>query len=145
MGKNRKGINKGKGHKKKRHRDEDGTQRKAHRHKDSGRDREKSPHEEDSMGHKGRKRQGRRDKKLLVSGKKMKPRHGKRRRREKEDDEKSSKRNTNLGAISAMGIFDEGAARGLAVSSFQVGEQAVSGEVDKERIKGAMRWDLWNP
>ena len=65
--------------------------------------------------------------------------------RETEDDEKSSKRNPNLGAISAMGIFDEGAARGLAVSSFQVGEQAVSGEVDKERIKGAMRWDLWNP
>ena len=59
-------------------------------------------------------------------------------------DEKESARDANLGAISAMGIFDAGAAQALAVSSYSA-TPASSGAVDKARLKGAMRWDLWNP
>ena len=59
-------------------------------------------------------------------------------------DKQQSDRGTNLGAISAMGIFDAGAAQGLAVSSYSA-TPAFGGAVDKRRLKGAMRWDLWNP
>jgi Zn-dependent protease with chaperone function len=51
-------------------------------------------------------------------------------------------RTPNLEAIGALGIFDAGAARAMAVSSS--GSQ-LAGGIDGDRLKGAMRWDLWNP
>ena len=48
-------------------------------------------------------------------------------------------------AIGAMGIFDAGAAQALAVSSFSTAAGTMGGAVDKDPLKGAMRWDLWNP
>jgi Zn-dependent protease with chaperone function/Zn-finger nucleic acid-binding protein len=47
-----------------------------------------------------------------------------------------------LDAIGAMGIFDAGAARALAISS---GSRSGGLVVDKERLVDAMKWDLWNP
>ncbi|UCG78890.1 MAG: M48 family metalloprotease [Nitrospirota bacterium] len=59
-------------------------------------------------------------------------------------EESSGSRSANLEAIGAMGIFDGKAARAFAVAGFNEGVMA-SGEVDKENVKSAMRWDLWNP
>ncbi len=61
----------------------------------------------------------------------------------KKDKKEENKRSANLDAVSAMGIFDSGAARSLAIAGYSPG--ALGGAVDKKRIKGAMRWDLWNP
>lgn len=61
-------------------------------------------------------------------------------REHKEDD-----RTPQLEAIKAMGIFDANAARALAISSYRHTAFSMGGEVDKENLKGAMRWDLWNP
>ncbi len=60
------------------------------------------------------------------------------------EDEDEAKRDVNLGAISAMGIFDAGAAQALAISSYSA-NPVMGGALDKKRLKGAMRWDLWNP
>lgn len=60
------------------------------------------------------------------------------------DGEEAEERKPAMAAIGAMGIFDEGAAQGLAVSSFS-DKPLMGGAVDKGRLKGAMRWDLWNP
>ena len=43
--------------------------------------------------------------------------------------------------LGALGIFDGKAARALAVSSAATG----GGKLDPAHLKGAMRWDLWNP
>ena len=61
------------------------------------------------------------------------------------DDAEAGKRSSNMEAIGAMGIFDAGAAQALAVSSFSTAAGTMGGAVDKDRLKGAMRWDLWNP
>ncbi len=61
---------------------------------------------------------------------------------QKEKRSASGGRKANLEAIGALGIFDSGAARALAISS--VGAAGAAG-LDPEQIKGAMRWDLWNP
>ncbi len=53
-------------------------------------------------------------------------------------------RSTNLAAIGALGIFDAGAAQSLAITSYAEGGGA-GAPVNKEQLKGAMRWDLWNP
>lgn len=53
-------------------------------------------------------------------------------------------RSSNLEAIGALGIFDGTAARALAVTSTTSTENP-TGEIDKENLKGAMRWDRWNP
>ena len=55
-------------------------------------------------------------------------------------------------AIGALGIFDAGAAQTLAVSSYRVDSAAAAKTgggggytIDREGLKGAMKWDLWNP
>jgi heat shock protein HtpX len=42
-----------------------------------------------------------------------------------------------------MGIFDPQSARALAITSYT--PYSLGGEIDKENLKLAMRWDLWNP
>jgi len=53
-------------------------------------------------------------------------------------------RNNNLEAIGALGIFDRRAATALAISAYNE-KDAATGGVSPENIKGAMRWDIWNP
>jgi len=57
---------------------------------------------------------------------------------------KTKKQNAPLEAIGALGIFDMHTARSLAITSYSR-SGSMGGEVDKENLKGAMRWDLWNP
>jgi len=62
----------------------------------------------------------------------------------KEEGEKRKERAGRLEAISALGIFDPGAARALVASA--VGATAgAAGQVSKENLQSAMQWDLWNP
>jgi heat shock protein HtpX len=61
---------------------------------------------------------------------------------EQRSSAKASARSPRLEAIGALGIFDSGAARSLAVSSTG---SAGTATLDQENLKGAMRWDLWNP
>jgi Zn-dependent protease with chaperone function/Zn-finger nucleic acid-binding protein len=53
-------------------------------------------------------------------------------------------------AIGALGIFDQGAAQTLALTTRGAPAAAAPAEqprysVDAEALKGAMKWDLWNP
>ena len=59
----------------------------------------------------------------------------------KEDEQEARK--PQLEVIKALGIFDATSARAFAVSSFN--PNMMGGEVNKEDLKGVMRWDLWNP
>ncbi|MFC1646479.1 M48 family metalloprotease, partial [Candidatus Omnitrophota bacterium] len=59
-------------------------------------------------------------------------------------EKKKEDRKPQLESIKAMGIFDASSARALAISSHSAAS-SMGGEVDKENLKGAMRWDLWNP
>ncbi|MCG2710979.1 MAG: M48 family metalloprotease [Candidatus Omnitrophica bacterium] len=60
------------------------------------------------------------------------------------DKKKGSEgRKHELESIKAMGVFDPMSARSLAITSYN--PKNMGGEVDKETLKGAMRWDLWNP
>ena len=52
--------------------------------------------------------------------------------------EKGKKRAMNASSTNAMGIFDAKASKSLAVSCF------VNGELDKNHVKNAMKWELWN-
>ncbi len=52
-------------------------------------------------------------------------------------------RTHELESIKAMGVFDPISARALAVTSYS--PKNMGGKIDKEILKGAMRWDLWNP
>ena len=61
-----------------------------------------------------------------------------------EAGEEAEERRPNMAAIGALGIFDEGAAQALAISSFSA-SPTMGGAIDMGRLKGAMRWDLWNP
>jgi Zn-dependent protease with chaperone function len=58
-------------------------------------------------------------------------------------EKKKEERKPQLEAVKAMGVFDPSSARALAITSYHPG--SLGGEVDKENLKGAMRWDLWNP
>lgn len=58
--------------------------------------------------------------------------------------EKAKKGNAPLEAVGALGIFDIHTARSLAVTGYNK-SGSMGGEVDKGNLKGAMRWDLWNP
>lgn len=66
----------------------------------------------------------------------------------KRDNEKAKsrfvQRNAKLEAVGALGIFDAHTARSLAVTGYNKGG-SMGGEVNKENLKGAMRWDMWNP
>ncbi len=59
----------------------------------------------------------------------------------------AKQRIAGAGALGALNIFDRGAALNLVVcSASDDGGSAVGGpEIDIERVKGAMQWDLWNP
>ncbi len=59
--------------------------------------------------------------------------------KEKEKKERSEK----IESMKAMGVFDPSSARALAVTTYH--PASMGGEIDKELLKGAMRWDLWNP
>lgn len=66
---------------------------------------------------------------------------------EKKQDEKDEQRRPGLEAVGALGICDAKSGVAMAVSSLpSVGAaKGMGGEIDKENLKGAMRWDLWNP
>ncbi len=59
------------------------------------------------------------------------------------EKEKKEDRKPQLEAVKAMGIFDPNSARALAITSYR--PASLEGEIDKENLKKAMRWDLWNP
>ncbi|MFC1708562.1 M48 family metalloprotease [Candidatus Omnitrophota bacterium] len=59
-------------------------------------------------------------------------------------EKKKGDRKPELESVKAMGIFDSNSARALAISSHS-SALSMGGEIDKENLKGAMRWDLWNP
>lgn len=46
----------------------------------------------------------------------------------------------NVSKRNALGIFDSSASKAMAVASFDE-----NGNVSKERIKNAMKWEMWNP
>ena len=56
--------------------------------------------------------------------------------------DESAARQPSLEAVGALGIFDSGSARSLAIASARGG---VAPALDLDQLKGAMRWDLWNP
>lgn len=60
-----------------------------------------------------------------------------------EQDNKNKKvkttKNTHISSVAALGIFDNKASKSLVVSSYD------DGEISKENIKKAARWELWNP
>jgi hypothetical protein len=65
------------------------------------------------------------------------------------EKERSKSRGTESGravgmeALGAMGIFNAGSGRALAVAGTRLA--GGDSEVATENLKGAMRWDLWNP
>ncbi len=63
--------------------------------------------------------------------------------KEKTGEKDKDRRAPQLESVKAMGIFDPGSARALAITSCQ--PHSLGGEVDKENLKGAMKWDIWNP
>ncbi|UCE55286.1 MAG: M48 family metalloprotease [Desulfobacterales bacterium] len=61
--------------------------------------------------------------------------------------EKEEERKPGLEAVGALGIFDPKSGVSMAVSSLTSVSAAkkMGDEIDKENLKGAMKWDLWNP
>jgi Zn-dependent protease with chaperone function len=61
--------------------------------------------------------------------------------------EKKEERKPGLEAVGALGIFDPKSGVALVTSSLSSvsAAQRMGDEVDKEVLKGAMKWDLWNP
>jgi len=57
---------------------------------------------------------------------------------------KYKERQDTLNSLGPMGIFDSKTANILAVSGYS-GPRSMGGEVDKEKLRGAAKWDLWNP
>jgi len=53
-------------------------------------------------------------------------------------------RQATLNSIGPMGIFDSKTASILAVSGYS-GPRSMGGEVDKDKLRDAAKWDLWNP
>lgn len=53
-------------------------------------------------------------------------------------------RQDTLNSIGPMGIFDSKTANILAVSGYS-GPRSMGGEIDKEKLRDAAKWDLWNP
>ena len=62
----------------------------------------------------------------------------------KDKKEENSTAYRAAGAIGALNIFDRKSAMTAVMSASATGE-ARPGEVDPERVKSAMQWDLWNP
>jgi Zn-dependent protease with chaperone function len=63
-------------------------------------------------------------------------------KKEKKPEKVTRKEPVGAGAWGALNIFDRGAAVNLVMSSAGGGGPA---QLDVERVKGAMQWDLWNP
>lgn len=55
------------------------------------------------------------------------------------DKKTKTKKAIHISSVSALGIFDEKTSKSLVVSSYD------DGEISKENIKKAARWELWNP
>ena len=62
-----------------------------------------------------------------------------------EPEGKEGGRRAELKLVGSMGIFDQRAAKALAITSYGAGHDSAGAELDREAIKGAMRWDMWNP
>jgi heat shock protein HtpX len=62
----------------------------------------------------------------------------------KSDEEEPRARRAALASVKALGIFDDRMAQALAIAGYTPA-LAATDQVDKANIKGAMRWDLWNP
>ncbi len=68
--------------------------------------------------------------------------------KDKEEDKKENKkRHQGLSAVGALGIFDSESSQGMAIASRPsvATTKSMGEEVDKKNLKGAMRWDMWNP
>jgi len=67
----------------------------------------------------------------------------------KEAEKKKDKeeRKPGLEAVGALGIFDTKSGIAMVASSISsvTAAKSMGNEVDKEVLKGAMKWDLWNP
>lgn len=61
--------------------------------------------------------------------------------------EKDENRKSSLSAVGALGIFDSKAGMAMAVSSLPSVSAAkkMGDDIDKDNLKGAMKWDMWNP
>jgi heat shock protein HtpX len=61
--------------------------------------------------------------------------------------EKKEERKPGLEAVGALGIFDKESSVAMVISSIPSvsGAKKMGDEIDKENLKGAMKWDLWNP
>jgi Zn-dependent protease with chaperone function len=62
---------------------------------------------------------------------------------EEEEKKPSRRRLAGAGPLGVLNIFDRGTALNLVICSAQQG--GPPGQIDVERVKGAMQWDLWNP
>lgn len=67
------------------------------------------------------------------------------RQKQRKDASRDNARSGDLAAIGALGIFNAGAARTLAITSYSNAASDGAHEVNREHLLGAMRWDLWNP
>jgi heat shock protein HtpX len=66
---------------------------------------------------------------------------------EKKEDKKKEDRKPGLEAVGALGIFDAKSGVAMVASSISsvTAAKSMGDQVDKEVLKGAMKWDLWNP
>jgi heat shock protein HtpX len=64
--------------------------------------------------------------------------------REAKEEKKEERKPAFATSIGALGIFDHKMAHSLAICSFSPAMKTI-GEVNKETLKEAMKWDLWNP
>ena len=67
--------------------------------------------------------------------------------KESEKEEEKTDRRLGLDAVGALGIFDPRGALAMVISSVRSvsAVKKMGDEIDKENLKGAMKWDLWNP
>ncbi|MFC1557788.1 M48 family metalloprotease [candidate division KSB1 bacterium] len=81
-----------------------------------------------------------------LAGKESERKKEEKKRKEKEEDE-DDERQPSLEAVGALGIFDPKSGLALAVSSVSsvAAAKKMGDKIDKEILKGAMKWDLWNP
>ena len=62
---------------------------------------------------------------------------------QKSPGKEEEQRRPQMEAIGSMGIFDTHTAQSLAVAGYSTTN--MGGQVNKELLKDAMKWDLWNP
>jgi Zn-dependent protease with chaperone function len=64
-------------------------------------------------------------------------------KKEEKARKKEQERAARIAALGPMNIFDKNSAVAMVMGSASRTE--AGGQVDPERVKGAMQWDLWNP